>query len=81
MVGGGRSKFEGKLLVVGAGVLGAGVAAAIKWYAFPENSGAGDWVSAMVLGAAAGGLVVRYTALSESDNEAKPLAVWEKPKV
>ena len=77
MVGGGPSKKSILLNDILASVVGAAAGLGIRYYFFPLTSGVGDYVSAAVFGAGVCGYLM-YQAHGGPD-QAKPMAVWEKP--
>lgn len=80
MVGGGPSKKSIMVTDLLASLVGAAAGLAVRYYVFPFNAGVGDYVSAAVLGAGALGYIVFQSRGGPTAVEAKPMAVWEKPK-
>ena len=79
---GGASKSNTKLvnvtMIIG-GILGASAGFAFKWFVFPRGAGLGDYLDAIVLGVALGGIAGKFL-INGSDEPAPAMAVWEKPK-
>lgn len=59
-------------------LVGGAIGVGLRFWLFPQNAGAGDYVSAGALGAGICGFIA--FKMHGSVEEVKPMVVWEKPK-